>query len=389
MELRNEIFISNLINKLKKSGKKVFSNSYMRFADGGRTWNVSFSRQSVLILNVDQGVNRLLFYTTDFEDFEELLRTSMDGEKEYVIEIVTKDRDLYREELRRAGFSMLAAMRRVSVKDISPLFMDTNNISAMVDESLPVMAEPGDADLLAHKLWDIFDTRISHLPDREEICRSIENGEFCIYRDEDLQVRAFLQSVTAPKSFYINQVYNSVGKEAIHSIMYTRLRQYYLNGGRYVYAWVDETNIASLKFHAKYGLQPDGLYTCVYSNQIKNRNKVNVKTILFLHLLLMVFSALGVFSKIAAAQPFLSFEFILFYGIVILNLGIYAVCWQQIIKRMPLVVAFANKAVTVVWGIVWGRVFFGESVSMAKIIGAAVIICGILLVVTEKEERHG
>lgn len=273
MELRNEIFISDFIKTLKKSGKKVFSNSYTRFADGGRTWNVSFSRQSVLILNVDQGINRLLFYTTDFEDFEELLRTSMDEEKEYVIDIVSKDRDLYREELARAGFAMLAAMHRVSVKDISPLFMNANNISVMVDESLPVMANSEDADLLLQKLWDIFDTRISHLPDREEICRSIQDGEFCIYRDDALQVRAFLKSVAAPKSFYINQVYNGAQKEVIHSIMYTRLRQYYLNGGRYVYAWVEEDNIASLKFHAKYGLQPDGLYTCVYSNQMKNRNE--------------------------------------------------------------------------------------------------------------------
>lgn len=119
------------------------------------------------------------------------------------------------------------------------------------------------------------------------------------------------------------------------------------------------------------------------------KGKTNVKTIVCLHLLLMVFSALGVCSKIAAGQPFLSFKFILFYGIVIFNLGIYAICWQQIIKRMPLVVAFANKAVTVVWGIVWGRLFFGETVTVAKLIGAMVIICGILLVVTEKEERHG
>lgn len=119
------------------------------------------------------------------------------------------------------------------------------------------------------------------------------------------------------------------------------------------------------------------------------KKKTNARTIVCLHVLLMVFSALGVCSKIAAAQPFLSFKFILFYGIVILNLGIYAICWQQIIKRMPLVVAFANKAVTVVWGIVWGWMFFGEAITAGKIIGAVVIICGILLVVTEKEESHG
>lgn len=56
---------------------------------------------------------------------------------------------------------------------------------------------------------------------------------------------------------------------------------------------------------------------------------------------------------------------------------------------MPLMVAFANKAVTVVWGIVWGWLFFGETVTVPKIIGAIIIIGGILLVVTEKEEENG
>lgn len=36
-----------------------------------------------------------------------------------------------------------------------------------------------------------------------------------------------------------------------------------------------------------------------------------------------------------------------------------------------------------------GMDFFGETITAGKIIGAVVIICGILLVVTEKEESHG
>ncbi len=108
-----------------------------------------------------------------------------------------------------------------------------------------------------------------------------------------------------------------------------------------------------------------------------------------LHIILMAYSLFGIFSKFASHENFLSARFILFYGVVVLNLGIYAICWQQIIKHMPLMVAFANKAVTVVWGIVWGWMFFGETVTVPKIIGAIIIIGGILLVVTEKEEENG
>ncbi len=83
----------------------------------------------------------------------------------------------------------------------------------------------------------------------------------------------------------------------------------------------------------------------------------------------------------------MSTRFILLYGAVIFSLGIYAIVWQQIIKRMPLVSAYANKAVTVIWGIVWGRLFFEETITLKKIIGAIVIIAGILLVVTDKEKQ--
>lgn len=58
---------------------------------------------------------------------------------------------------------------------------------------------------------------------------------------------------------------------------------------------------------------------------------------------------------------------------------VYALGWQQVIKRMPLTTAFANKAVTIVWGIIWGIVFFHEAISIGKIIGAFLVIIGVVL----------
>lgn len=107
----------------------------------------------------------------------------------------------------------------------------------------------------------------------------------------------------------------------------------------------------------------------------------SVKILFFLHLLIMVYSLGGVFTKTASNSEFPSFKFILCYGIVIFILGIYAIGWQQIIKRMPLTTAFANKAVTVVWGIIWGVIFFRESITLGKLIGAALVIVGVILFV--------
>ena len=60
-------------------------------------------------------------------------------------------------------------------------------------------------------------------------------------------------------------------------------------------------------------------------------------------------------------------------------LGLYAIGWQQIIKRLPLTTAFANKAVSVVWGIIWGCLIFKESITIGKVIGAILVVSGVVL----------
>lgn len=119
-------------------------------------------------------------------------------------------------------------------------------------------------------------------------------------------------------------------------------------------------------------------------------SKSKIKALIGLHILLFVFSMSGICSKLAANEEFLSFKFCLCYAGVILILGIYAVCWQQVIKRLPLTTAYANKAITIVWGIVFGVVFFGESINIGKIIGAIVVIAGVITYVTadDKEDDY-
>lgn len=103
------------------------------------------------------------------------------------------------------------------------------------------------------------------------------------------------------------------------------------------------------------------------------------RVLLALHLLLALYSISGVLSKLAARQPFMSAGFVLCYGGSLLILAVYALGWQQIIKRMPLIAAYANRAVTLVWGIVWGALFFGESVTPLKVVGALVVLAGVVL----------
>ena len=73
---------------------------------------------------------------------------------------------------------------------------------------------------------------------------------------------------------------------------------------------------------------------------------------------------------------------------MLLILGVYAICWQQLIKKIPLNVAYANKAVTLIWGMVWGAAVFKEQITPSNIIGAVVVLAGVILMVSGEEKKN-
>lgn len=113
------------------------------------------------------------------------------------------------------------------------------------------------------------------------------------------------------------------------------------------------------------------------------------KALVALHVLLAVYSLSSVCAKLASGFEFMSFGFIGCYAGMIALLGAYAVGWQQIIKRLPLTYAYANKAVTVLWGIVWGVLLFHEQVSALKLLGAAVVLAGVVLFSLAEKDDAG
>lgn len=119
-------------------------------------------------------------------------------------------------------------------------------------------------------------------------------------------------------------------------------------------------------------------------SKLKYIKNENVRYIVYLHLLMLFYSMGTVCSKLAAGYPVLSIPFFALYAIVLLVLGVYAILWQQILKKMSLITAYANKAVTVVWGMVWGMVFFKEQVRFNHVLGAVIIIVGVCFVVSEE-----
>lgn len=113
-----------------------------------------------------------------------------------------------------------------------------------------------------------------------------------------------------------------------------------------------------------------------------NKNIFKKTTFLALHGVLLLYSLCSVCSKIASAYPFLSWRWILWYGFSLFGLALYAVLWQQCIKQMPLSTAFANKAVVIIWGLLWSAFIFKEAISWNMLLGIAIIVVGIYIVGT-------
>lgn len=107
--------------------------------------------------------------------------------------------------------------------------------------------------------------------------------------------------------------------------------------------------------------------------------------LVLLHVSLLFSSLSGVCSKMASGymDRIFSVPFLFWFGLVFVIMFGYAIVWQQVLKRMPLTIAYANKPVTLIWGIVWGYLIFGEEITWNMFLGAAVIFAGIYLVTSE------
>lgn len=113
--------------------------------------------------------------------------------------------------------------------------------------------------------------------------------------------------------------------------------------------------------------------------------KASWKIVLFLQIAVMIYTLSSVAAKLAAGKEALSVSFLVLYGIQILLLGIYALAWQQIIKRCDLSVAYANRSMAILWSLIWTVLFFHETLTLKNIIGVLIVFAGTMIVNSDGE----
>lgn len=106
---------------------------------------------------------------------------------------------------------------------------------------------------------------------------------------------------------------------------------------------------------------------------------IRIKDYILLYCAFLVYSLVAVFSKYASLQENWNRIFVFLFAEVLI-LGVYAILWQQILKRFSLVHAMASKGIVVILNLLWSVFIFEETVTICNVIGAGIVILGIWVV---------
>ena len=110
---------------------------------------------------------------------------------------------------------------------------------------------------------------------------------------------------------------------------------------------------------------------------IKN---VNLKLLLLLQGAVVIYSFADICAKLASRRDFLTPGYILWLGAEVLVLGLYALAWQQIIKKVDISVAYSNRAAAIVWTTLWAALLFRERITLQNVLGIGILFAGIWMV---------
>jgi drug/metabolite transporter (DMT)-like permease len=93
----------------------------------------------------------------------------------------------------------------------------------------------------------------------------------------------------------------------------------------------------------------------------------------------MIYACVGICTKMAALQPTGSWPYLLWFGGAVAIIALYALLWQQVLRRIELSTAYMFKGTTLIFTMLIAAMLFGEHITTANIIGSLIIVTGIVL----------
>ena len=93
----------------------------------------------------------------------------------------------------------------------------------------------------------------------------------------------------------------------------------------------------------------------------------------------LIYACTSICTKMASRQEMLSWPYLFWIACAVGVMGIYALLWQQVIVRMPISTAYMFKGTSLIFVLLFSVLLFGEAITLNNVIGAMVIIAGIIL----------
>lgn len=237
----------------KSQGLKLSNMVFKPKCDSSMLIDCVYSLDSLVFWVEEESVKRGYFFSCDEEDLVVILKQCS---PEIVFEYITKDKEALKDFFEKCGYENLMIQERISVSDITPFIKG----DMIVDEFVH-LAQENEVQEINRVLHETFDSRVAHLLNNNELLEEIKKANVYSYDKGNAVLQVKYEGI----KLYINQIVNRTGKkEIIHSIFNYVLSDFISRGKKYVYAWVDENNIASIKFHEKYGMKKDGLYNLIW-----------------------------------------------------------------------------------------------------------------------------
>lgn len=97
----------------------------------------------------------------------------------------------------------------------------------------------------------------------------------------------------------------------------------------------------------------------------------------------LLYAGVTLFTKYASQQEMGSAAYCLGLVGAIGVMVAYAICWQQILKRIELSTAYMFKGTSLIFVMLLAFAIFGEAITTMNVIGACVIVLGIALYAKE------
>lgn len=92
----------------------------------------------------------------------------------------------------------------------------------------------------------------------------------------------------------------------------------------------------------------------------------------------------GFFTKLASSYDFCSFPYLCCLLGVLFVLGLYAILWQLVLKKVSLNRAYLFRSLGLPYGLAIAYFAFHEEVSWQNILGGVIVLCGLLILTSGK-----